>query len=377
MARRMGDACNRGDVDAVVGLFAADAVLQTGVGRFEGREAIRGLHGGLRVRRQVLETASAARAAARASRPPAHGPLRKLGVVDGHGRSSAGADRGGPGRSPARACSRWGCSRCRAGPRSPVLGPPARLRKMRAAVGDSTFLSCAQELPAEFQGRCLYADHAECAAARCPRRRSVAAEQHDVIGRRPDRRRGSDFRRAGSESRGRGRGRGFRCLPQAASATATPRARSAKGNLPDMSPPVEKLPVSSCAEHEARPGGTLSAEVWDLPPAGRVSSERYAREPPPWRTRPRSCGPDERGRGEERRRDGVGPVDDRGDARHPTRAEVPGGARRARLPARARLTMRRAFVVALSMLCVAPVSAIARPAAGTWPGRAASPGSPG
>jgi hypothetical protein len=41
MMRRMGEAANRGDRDAHVGFFVADGVLQTGVGRFDGREAIR------------------------------------------------------------------------------------------------------------------------------------------------------------------------------------------------------------------------------------------------------------------------------------------------------------------------------------------------
>jgi ketosteroid isomerase-like protein len=36
------EAVNRGDLDAYMGLYAPDAVFYTGVGRFEGRAAIRG-----------------------------------------------------------------------------------------------------------------------------------------------------------------------------------------------------------------------------------------------------------------------------------------------------------------------------------------------
>jgi uncharacterized protein (TIGR02246 family) len=36
------EAVNRGDLDAYLSSYAPDAVLQTGVGRFEGRDAIRG-----------------------------------------------------------------------------------------------------------------------------------------------------------------------------------------------------------------------------------------------------------------------------------------------------------------------------------------------
>ncbi len=40
--RQMSDASTRGDLDAFAGVFAPDAVFLTGVGRFEGRDAIRG-----------------------------------------------------------------------------------------------------------------------------------------------------------------------------------------------------------------------------------------------------------------------------------------------------------------------------------------------
>jgi ketosteroid isomerase-like protein len=36
------EAVNRGDLDAYLSSFASDAVLQTGVGRFQGRDAMRG-----------------------------------------------------------------------------------------------------------------------------------------------------------------------------------------------------------------------------------------------------------------------------------------------------------------------------------------------
>jgi len=40
--RQISDAASRGDVDAFAGSFTRDAVFLTGVGRFEGRDAIRG-----------------------------------------------------------------------------------------------------------------------------------------------------------------------------------------------------------------------------------------------------------------------------------------------------------------------------------------------
>ena len=42
MVRQIADAAVRGESDACTGFFAPDAVVQTGVGRFEGRDAIRG-----------------------------------------------------------------------------------------------------------------------------------------------------------------------------------------------------------------------------------------------------------------------------------------------------------------------------------------------
>jgi ketosteroid isomerase-like protein len=42
IVRQMSDAYTRGDLDAIAGSFARDAVFLTGVGRFEGRDAIRG-----------------------------------------------------------------------------------------------------------------------------------------------------------------------------------------------------------------------------------------------------------------------------------------------------------------------------------------------
>jgi ketosteroid isomerase-like protein len=45
--RQSIEAVNSGDLDAYSSFYAPDAVLQTGVGRFEGREAIRGYLGDL------------------------------------------------------------------------------------------------------------------------------------------------------------------------------------------------------------------------------------------------------------------------------------------------------------------------------------------
>lgn len=42
LVRRNIEAVNRGDLDAYVRSYAPDAIFQTGVGRFEGRDAMRG-----------------------------------------------------------------------------------------------------------------------------------------------------------------------------------------------------------------------------------------------------------------------------------------------------------------------------------------------